>query len=1014
MTDTQAPPDIALIPQRYEAYVPFSRLTPHPKNPNEGDLELLGELLRTNGFGGAILAQEGTGVIIDGEQRMKTATAAGLPGAPVIWLDVSNEQRDRLLAEWNESTRRGVNDMARLVALLQGLEVTPQGLTGTAFGGDQLAAMVAALGGDGQGEPPGDGGDGGRPESLADRFLVPPFSVLDARQGYWQTRKRAWLALGLRSELGRPRNLLKMSETALDAVRPNRSAPGARPVRDPQFTAKHHTAEERAGRELSTDEFLRDWYQPPERAGNLDGAEQRQPNGSVPGSDSGNDPMFYYKKRLAEREAGRELTTAEFTADWYDGPDVYTNGTSVFDPVLAELACRWWCPPAGRVLDPFAGGSVRGIVASRLDLEYCGIDLSADQVGANEAQYAAIGPGGLGIPPAWHVGDARSTGPAWPQEGDLFDLLFTCPPYFDLEQYSGDDADLSNAPNYDEFIAALGLILAGCAARLADNRFAVLVVGEIRDPRGTYRGLVPDTIRAAEAAGLTYYNEAILVTSVGSLALRAARIFSGGRKLGKAHQNVLVFAKGDARKAAEACGTLDIPDPAELFGDLGFGDPDPDPDAAASPEDDDPEPHETNEAGAYPAAGPPGQGVQLERPPSPAEPAPSWAKGLPMARLRAAARLWQAHDGDLPMGAFMGVKENQVADWAAAGKLTAWGRGGDLAAAAVLTPASGQPVKDFRGEEIARPPKGDMTVQRFAGDPRILAAQLSGGSRPRLWAWAWMENPADRWLMRKLGLAWYGTKIRASSELLGLYGPLPGIDGLLPGIDSNGLVRLDLTFDPAPLLAEVQAAEPGWADHYSGYNKRGTWQAVSLRGYGGDPGFIIKPSEMSRKWKAGHPAELRWKLKDSPLYDTVPGIRALVGRLPGRKHRVRLMRLAPGNGELTRHSDITDPDAGTRPGQLLRIHLPLITNPRVVFQSWTPMGARQVARMDAGTAWYLDTRKPHTAVNEGPAERIHVVADVESTPELLALATMPAEAGGPDLDYDPPDAGAWEPWPLAG
>lgn len=38
---------------------------------------------------------------------------------------------------------------------------------------------------------------------LADRFGVPPFSVLSARDGWWQDRKRAWLALGIQSELGR-------------------------------------------------------------------------------------------------------------------------------------------------------------------------------------------------------------------------------------------------------------------------------------------------------------------------------------------------------------------------------------------------------------------------------------------------------------------------------------------------------------------------------------------------------------------------------------------------------------------------------------------------------------------------------------------------------------------------------------------------------------------------------------------------------------------------------------------
>lgn len=46
------------------------------------------------------------------------------------------------------------------------------------------------------------------------------------------------------------------------------------------------------------------------------------------------------------------------------------SGTSIFDPVLCELAYRWFCPPGGSILDPFAGGSVRGIVAGILGREY--------------------------------------------------------------------------------------------------------------------------------------------------------------------------------------------------------------------------------------------------------------------------------------------------------------------------------------------------------------------------------------------------------------------------------------------------------------------------------------------------------------------------------------------------------------------------------------------------------------------------------------------------------------------
>ena len=48
------------------------------------------------------------------------------------------------------------------------------------------------------------------------------------------------------------------------------------------------------------------------------------------------------------------------------GTENMAPGTSIFDPVLCELVYRWFCPSKGKILDPFAGGSVRGIVAAHL------------------------------------------------------------------------------------------------------------------------------------------------------------------------------------------------------------------------------------------------------------------------------------------------------------------------------------------------------------------------------------------------------------------------------------------------------------------------------------------------------------------------------------------------------------------------------------------------------------------------------------------------------------------------
>jgi DNA modification methylase len=160
------------------------------------------------------------------------------------------------------------------------------------------------------------------------------------------------------------------------------------------------------------------------------------------------------------------------------------------------------------------------------------------------------------VKPRWVQGDSRKVldGKDVPRE---VDFVFTCPPYADLEVYSDDPADISGM-SYADFLSAYRDIIAKSVVRLRKNRFAAIVVGDVRAPDGTYRNFVSDTIAAFLDAGMSLYNEAILVTAVGSLAIRAGRQFQAGRKLGKTHQNVLVFVKGDPKTAVEAVGPIDF------------------------------------------------------------------------------------------------------------------------------------------------------------------------------------------------------------------------------------------------------------------------------------------------------------------------------------------------------------------------------------------------------------------------------------------------------------------------
>ena len=194
---------------------------------------------------------------------------------------------------------------------------------------------------------------------------------------------------------------------------------------------------------------------------------------------------------------------------------------------------------------------MRGIVASRLGRRYVGIELRPEQVEANRAQ-VAIAADPL---PEWRVGDARDLGAT---AADVAaDLIFSCPPYWNLERYSNDPADLSTM---DEaaFFEAQASIIAAAVARLKEDRFAVWVVGDVGDNRGFYVNLPGRTVEAFEAAGARFYNEAILVTAVGSLPIRTGRQFTAARKLGRTHQSVPVFVKGDLRRATEACGEVEF------------------------------------------------------------------------------------------------------------------------------------------------------------------------------------------------------------------------------------------------------------------------------------------------------------------------------------------------------------------------------------------------------------------------------------------------------------------------
>ena len=363
-------------------------------------------------------------IIVGGHRRLEAAKQKGETKVPTIEVNLTLEQEKKANLRLNAQEKFDEKGLASLVAELHTLDADSINTLGLAEKeiGDLLYAAKYLK--------------GSASGALSEKFLIPPFSVIDAKSGTWQERKRLWL----------------------------------------------------------------------ETLGNL--AETREGT-------------------LAKGEQNVLM--------------MYGSGVSSFDPVLTEIALSWFLPKDGnRILDPFAGSLARGGVAAILGHDYTGIDIRKDQIEFNEKKLSAIEKTGSA---RFYTGNALDLNTIVPA-GEMFDMIFTCPPYYDLEIYSSDEEDLSAKKSYPEFMVEYESIFKQATDRLKDNRFAVIVIGDIRDKNGMYRNFVRDNITMFERLGYSLYNEMIYLQMLATAPHRAERNMKK-RKVVKTHQNILTFYNGD-------------------------------------------------------------------------------------------------------------------------------------------------------------------------------------------------------------------------------------------------------------------------------------------------------------------------------------------------------------------------------------------------------------------------------------------------------------------------------------
>lgn len=346
-------------------------------------------------------------VVLGGNMRLKACISAGLTEVPIVKItDITEEKRKEFIVkdnigygEWDFTML--LEDYTKEQLIDWGLDVKIKSLKEECH------------------------------TRLADRFIVPPFSILDSRQGDWKKRKDDW-------------------NTVLDA------------------------------------------------------------NGET-----------------------REGTLfAEHTI-----MGAINNGVSLFDPVLAEILFLWFAPEAAKIVDPFAGDIRKGAVAGTLGHTFTGIELRPEQY---EENIQAIEK--LNLKDKVSYINADGTTILNHIEEETQDMLFSCPPYYDLEEYSKMAEDASNQETYEDFIAILDKAFTAGIKTLKNNRFAAVVVGDLRDKKGCYYNFHEDIKFIFNKAGMPLYNELILIESGATAGMRANNAMRN-RKTVKTHQNILVFFK---------------------------------------------------------------------------------------------------------------------------------------------------------------------------------------------------------------------------------------------------------------------------------------------------------------------------------------------------------------------------------------------------------------------------------------------------------------------------------------
>ena len=221
---------------------------------------------------------------------------------------------------------------------------------------------------------------------------------------------------------------------------------------------------------------------------------------------------------------------------------------SEFHAGVAENIIRYWSMKGSKVVDPFAGRVTRAVVTTKLDREYYGYEITP-----NTYKRALTHFDKHNISPNLYKGDGCKLEHT---EDNFADLVFTCPPYFNIEQYETCDNQLSDIKDYDTFMDSMGECIKNVKRVLKEGAWAVFVVADFR-VGGELKSFSSDLIQRFKNNDMIHY-DTIIMENISPFATLTAYQAACKRYTPKTHEYILVFRKPGEYVVPDYC-SVDIP-----------------------------------------------------------------------------------------------------------------------------------------------------------------------------------------------------------------------------------------------------------------------------------------------------------------------------------------------------------------------------------------------------------------------------------------------------------------------